>query len=107
LGQQWIWFNLNAKQQLLAWLDDSSFLEPKEVIIKAMKIACANNKRNLNYVVVILKNWENECLLTVDVIDTYQKNLRPLQNNQQTTRTPLSGRYIPSGFELDLTAGED
>ncbi|MBZ5752590.1 DNA replication protein DnaD, partial [Metabacillus rhizolycopersici] len=35
--------NVNAKQQLLSWLDDSSFLQPKEVILKAMTIACANN----------------------------------------------------------------
>jgi hypothetical protein len=34
--------NVNAKQQLLSWLDDSSFLQPKGMIIKAMKIACAN-----------------------------------------------------------------
>jgi hypothetical protein len=33
--------NVNAKQQLLSWLDDSSFLQPKEVILKAMAIACA------------------------------------------------------------------
>ncbi|WP_342351996.1 hypothetical protein [Neobacillus soli] len=30
--------NVNAKQQLLSWLDDSTFLQPKEVILKAMKI---------------------------------------------------------------------
>lgn len=39
--------NVNAKEQLLSWLDDSSFLQPKEVILKAMNIACANNKRRL------------------------------------------------------------
>ncbi|MFL6559632.1 MAG: DnaD domain protein, partial [Bacillus sp. (in: firmicutes)] len=43
--------NMNAKQQLLAWFDDSSFLHPKDVILKAMNIACANNKRRLSYVV--------------------------------------------------------
>ncbi|WP_240009767.1 DnaD domain protein [Neobacillus kokaensis] len=42
---------MNGKQQLLSWLDDSSFLHPKEVILKAMSIACANNKRSLSYVV--------------------------------------------------------
>ncbi|MFK9092481.1 DnaD domain protein [Bacillus salipaludis] len=55
--------NVNAKRQLLSWLDDSSFLQPKEIILKAMNIACANNKRKLNYIVGILKNWENESLL--------------------------------------------
>ena len=66
--------NVNAKQQLLSWLDDSSFLQPKEVILKAMNIACANNKRRLSYVVGILKNWENESLLTVEEIDSYHEN---------------------------------
>jgi DnaD/phage-associated family protein len=41
--------NVNAKQQLLTWLDDSSFLQQKDVILKAMTIACANNKRGLSF----------------------------------------------------------
>ncbi|MFC4801720.1 DnaD domain protein [Neobacillus sp. GCM10023253] len=61
--------NVMAKQQLLAWLEDSSFLQPKEMILKAMEIACANNKRRLNYIVAILRNWENESLLTVADVD--------------------------------------
>ncbi|MFB6466808.1 DNA replication protein DnaD [Cytobacillus sp. Hz8] len=40
--------NIYAKQQLLAWLEDSRLLQPKAVILKAMNIACANNKRRLN-----------------------------------------------------------
>lgn len=57
--------NVNAKQQLLAWLNDSHFMQPKEMILRAMEIACSNNKRRLNYVMAILKNWENESLLTL------------------------------------------
>ncbi|MFK9095417.1 DnaD domain protein [Bacillus salipaludis] len=45
--------NVNAKQQLLSWLDDSSFLQPNDINLKAMNIACANNKRKLNYIVGI------------------------------------------------------
>ncbi|MCM3729163.1 DnaD domain protein [Neobacillus cucumis] len=98
--------NLNAKQQLLAWLEDSSFLQRKEVIIKAMKIACANNKRRLSYVVGILKNWENESLLTVEEIDSYhENNHKPALKHKQSTIS--TGRQIPSGFKLDLTAGEE
>lgn len=63
--------NRNAKDQLLLWLNDSRFLQPKEIVLMAMKIACANNKRKLNYIVGILKNWENESLLTVEEIDPY------------------------------------
>lgn len=99
--------NVNAKQQLLSWLDDSSFLQPKDVIIKAMKIACANNKRRLNYVVGILKNWENESLLTVEEIDSYHENQKPLPKHMQSTGSFPSGRDIPRGFELDRTAGEE
>ncbi|MDZ5473554.1 DnaD domain protein [Bacillus sp. 31A1R] len=93
--------NINGKKQLLAWLDDSRFLQPKELILKAMKIACANNKRRLSYVVGILKNWENEELLTVEEIDSYQENEKP------KTRPLTAGRDIPDEFELNLTAGED
>nr|WP_263326286.1 DnaD domain protein [Neobacillus sp. Marseille-Q6967] len=99
--------NVNAKQQLLSWLDDSSFLQPKDVILKAMNIACANNKRRLNYVVGILKNWENESLLTVEEIDSYYENQKPVPKNRQLTESYPGGRDIPSGFELDFTAGED
>ncbi|WP_299094502.1 DnaD domain protein [uncultured Metabacillus sp.] len=97
--------NVNAKEQLLSWLDDSSFLQPKDVILKAMAIACANNKRRLNYVVGILKNWENESLLTANEIDAYQKEQNPV--HKQSTKSFPGGRDIPSEFELDLTAGEE
>ncbi|MFJ5717528.1 DnaD domain protein [Neobacillus sp. NPDC093127] len=99
--------NLNAKQQLLAWLDDSSFLQPKDAILKAMKIACANNKRRLSYVVGILKNWENESLLTVEEINTYHENQKSVPKYRQSTELFQAGRDIPRRFELDLTAGEE
>ncbi|WP_404328112.1 DnaD domain protein [Mesobacillus maritimus] len=38
--------------------------QPKAVMLNAMKIACADNKRRLNYIVGILRPWENESLLT-------------------------------------------
>jgi DnaD/phage-associated family protein len=99
--------NLNAKQQLLAWLDDSSFLHPKEVVLKAMNIACANNKRRLSYVVGILKNWEKESLLTVAEIDSYHENQKSVPKHRQSTESFPTGRAIPDRFVLDLTAGEE
>jgi DnaD/phage-associated family protein len=99
--------NVNAKQQLLSWLDDSSFLHPKEMILKAMNIACANNKRKLNYIVGILKNWENESLLTLEEIDSYDENQKPVRSNRQLSESHPAGRTIPGGFKLDLTAGEE
>ena len=98
--------NVNAKQQLLAWLDDSSFLQPKEMILKAMNIACANNKRRLNYIIGILKNWENEALLTVEEVDSYEEKQKPVVKNRPANESNPAGRAIPRGFELDLTAGE-
>jgi DnaD/phage-associated family protein len=99
-------FNVNAKQQLLSWLDDSSFLQPKDMILKAMNIACANNKRKLNYIVGILKNWQNESLLTVEEIDSYHVNQKPVYNHRQATESFSAGRAIPGRFVLDPTAGE-
>jgi DnaD/phage-associated family protein len=99
--------NMNAKQQLLSWLDDSSFLQPKEVMINAMNIACANNKRRLGYVVGILKNWENDSLLTVEEIDTFFESQNSVPKHRQSTESFPAGRAIPGEFVLDLTAGED
>jgi DnaD/phage-associated family protein len=98
--------NINAKQQLLAWLDDSHFLQPKEMILRAMEIACSYNKRRLNYVVAILKNWENESLLTLADVDSYQTAQKAVPVSRQSAEPICAGRYIPSGFQLDLTAGE-
>jgi DnaD/phage-associated family protein len=91
-------FNVNAKQQLLSWLDDSSFLQPKDMILKAMNIACANNKRKLNYIVGILKNWQNESLLTVEEIDSYHVNQKPVYNHRQATESFSAGEQ----FQVDL-----
>ncbi|MFB7304822.1 DnaD domain-containing protein [Heyndrickxia sporothermodurans] len=96
--------NVNAKEQLLSWLDNSSFLQPKEMILKAMKITCANNKRKLNYIVGILKNWENESLLTVEEVESYDEKQK--QYRLSTDSFP-AGRAIPREFEFDLSAGED
>ena len=98
--------NMNDKQQLLSCLDDSSFLQPKGVILKAMTIACANNKRKLNYVIGILKNWENESLLTVGEIESFHEYQISIPKHKQSTKSIPAGRAIPSGFELDQTAGE-
>ncbi|MCM3570166.1 DnaD domain protein [Neobacillus mesonae] len=74
--------NVNAKQLLLSWINDSSFLQPKEVILKAMNIAFANSKRCFSYVVGILINWVNESLLNLEEIDSYHGNPSLAQKNQ-------------------------
>ncbi|TFJ93149.1 phage replisome organizer N-terminal domain-containing protein [Lentibacillus salicampi] len=65
--------NIQGKNQLLSWLDDSSFKQPEKVILKAMEVACANNKRQLNYIEGILRNWENQSLLTLEEIENNKK----------------------------------
>jgi DnaD/phage-associated family protein len=94
---------MNAKQQLLFWLYDSSFLNPKDMIMKAMEIACSSNIRRLNYVVGILKNWEKESVLTLEEIDSYNENKK--QGTEQ--RQEQAGTVLPKEFELDITAGEN
>ena len=96
--------NMNAKHQLLSWLENSCFLNPKDVVIKAMGIACANNKRRLNYVVGILKNWKNESLLSIEEIDSYHDNQ---SSKYKQSNSIGAGRAIPGEFVLDLTAGEE
>ena len=99
--------NVNGKQQLLSWLEDSRFLQPKEVVLKAMTIACANNKRRLSYVVGILKNWKNDSLLSVEEIDSFYESQNSAPKHRQSTESFPAGRAIPGGFVLDLTAGEE
>ncbi|WP_257208884.1 DnaD domain protein [Bacillus sp. AFS031507] len=72
-----------------------------------MNIACANNKRRLSYVVGILKNWVNDSLLTVEEIDSFYESQNSTPKHRQSTESLPVGRAIPSGFKLDLTAGEE
>lgn len=65
--------NMNAKQKLLLWLDDSKFKNPVEMILKALDIASTNDKRTLAYVEGILRNWDNQSILTVEEIEKQKK----------------------------------
>ncbi|MHC0039623.1 DnaD domain protein [Pseudoneobacillus sp. C159] len=73
-----------------------------------MNIACTNNKRMLNYVVGILRNWENQSLLTVEEIDSYHDKQKQGHKRRQPSSEPdCFGRAIPRNTEVDMTAGED
>lgn len=74
--------NMQAKNQLLLWLDDSKFKHPCQVILKALAIACENNVRRLKYVEGILRNWENESLLTIEEIEISQAKKDNNPNSQ-------------------------
>ena len=70
--------NINAKQKLLKWLDDSSFKDPAKMILKALEIASRNNKRSLAYVEGILNRWEKQSILTIEEVEA----------NEQSKQTP-------------------
>lgn len=97
----------HAKQQLLSWLYDSSFETPKDIILKAMEIACLSDKRQLNYVVGILRNWEKESILTVEDIDWHYDKKKQVMEQKQVAQQERVDTYFLKEFELDLTAGED
>src|SRR5699024_10566952 len=61
--------NIHAKEQVLVWWGDSSFKERSEVMLEALNIACEDDARRLKYAEGMLKNRENESLLTVGEID--------------------------------------
>ncbi|NEY74252.1 DnaD domain protein [Bacillus mesophilus] len=99
--------NIHAKQQLLYWLYNSSFLQPKDMILKAMEIACSSNIRRLNYVVGILRNWENDSVLTLEEIDTYDENKKQGTEHRKLVEPDKPSKGSSKEFQLDLTAGED
>jgi DnaD/phage-associated family protein len=98
--------NAKGKEQLLSWLKGSNFLQPKDMIVKAMMIACANDKRKLNYVLGILRNWKNSSLLTVEEVESYEEHQKSLLKPRQSNAPYKVGRDIPREFVLDITAGE-
>lgn len=46
----------------------------------------------LNYIVGMLKNWENESILTVGEVDSYQENQKPITQHRQSTQLFPGGR---------------
>ena len=84
--------NIHAKKQLLSWLDDSSFKEPSRVILKALNIACASDARRLKYIEGILRNWENESLLTIKEIENSNRNQHK-QTKEQLNYDPEKDRF--------------
>jgi DnaD/phage-associated family protein len=99
--------NIQGKQQLLYWLYNSSFLQPKDMILKALEIACSSNSRRLNYVVGILRNWENESLLMLEELDTYYENKKRGTEQKKLVELDQPDKSSSKEFQLNLTAGED
>ncbi|ERN53852.1 DnaD domain protein [Alkalihalophilus marmarensis] len=55
-------------ESINAWLDDSTFTEPSEVVIEAMKVSLLQNVRTWGYVSKVLQDWSGKGLQTVSEI---------------------------------------
>ncbi len=75
--------NMQAKNLLLSWLSNSKFKNPKEMILAALNIACSNNKRRLNYVEGILRNWDNESLLTIEEVEQSKRDMKVINGGKR------------------------
>jgi len=64
--------SIHSKEQLLAYLDDDDFDEPKEMILRAMQLACDNRKQSFSYVKTILHSWINKGFRTVSDVDEHE-----------------------------------
>ena len=92
--------NMQAKQSLLLWLDDSQFPNPAEMIMKAMDIACASNNRHLKYLEGILRNWQNQSLLTLVEVEVAEQERGLKQNGQKIQNHGASyGRSQGKSYE--------
>ncbi|RKD71404.1 DnaD/phage-associated family protein [Sinobaca qinghaiensis] len=70
-----------------SWLTNTSFEEPEEVVIEAMKIALLQNVRNWKYVSRILQDWETKRLFTLDAIQAEQD-----KRNKRVTPFPKQSK---------------
>jgi phage replication O-like protein O len=55
--------NINAKDELLSYLDDGM---PAELILEALKIACNKNARHIKFVKGVFRNWNEAGVKTIE-----------------------------------------
>lgn len=95
--------NMNAKNELLSWLDNSSFKNPKEMILKALDISSKNDARRFSYVEGILKNWTNENLLTIEEVE---KNDNRIQGRRSSNTSGFGKGTSYEQAQRELEAAE-
>lgn len=88
--------NIHAKQSLLSFLDIKDFDNPKEMILKAMEIACGNEKRTLNYIIGILKNWRNQGIKSLGMLEKHESKR---QKQKPFNKQGKSTEIIPDWFK--------
>lgn len=65
--------NMNAKTELLAYLDEGF---EAAVILESLKIASEVDRRNLKYIKGILHKWENEGAKTIQQVNAYMEHYK-------------------------------
>lgn len=94
--------SIHSKEQLLAYLDDNDFDEPKEMILRAMQLACDNRKQSFSYVKTILHDWINKGFKKVSDVDEHEAK-RTLKVASIKGSSDLSYGSIP---KEDMTEDE-
>lgn len=85
----------HSKKQLLAYLDNASFDDPKEMILRAMEMSCEQNKVSFGYVRAILHDWLKRGIRNLDELDIAEQSRTKKQANSSNT----SNEVIPDWFE--------
>ncbi|WP_273125785.1 DnaD domain-containing protein [Bacillus weihaiensis] len=77
--------NITTKQKFLAYLDDG-FTE--EVLLKALVVACEENKRSFSYLKGILHNWEKADAKSIQAVEAH---LAEFQANKEQRTSQWKG----------------
>lgn len=92
--------NMNAKQQFLAYLEDG-FTE--EALLKALVVACEENKRSLNYLRGILLNWEKVGAKNIQAVEAHLaefKASKPQRKGAATSAKDKAAEQSASDYQL-------
>lgn len=86
-------------ERVIKWVTDDNYLP--DVIIEALKEAIFKGKPNLQYIQGILRNWKNDNLTTVELIEA---NRRERENSHSPKNVQASAEFIEA---MDLWKDKD
>ncbi|KAA0546328.1 DnaD domain protein [Bacillus sp. BGMRC 2118] len=90
-----------SKQQLLLWLNDLHFVYPKQMILKALEIACINHNRRFFYVDGVLRNWKSDNIKRVEDLQCYEER-KEVDTTEKYSVDAETGKCFPEQFKLDV-----
>ncbi|MBM4764717.1 DnaD domain protein [Bacillus sp. B15-48] len=91
-------------EKISSWCMDLS----EELVLEAMKLAVENGSKTWRYVEAILRDWASKGYQTVDEVQAAQLEFTEKIARKKHKPSPNHiGRDIPTGFQIDLCAGED